>query len=334
MESNLDNGPTPGNPKRLLIQDFQGDFGAVAGLMQRSWMENSKQSLLYTPDFLESCFEYPGSSFSLAPTLYEGSEPIAFVAGFPRRLRFKGREVRVILSAFLSVSNEHKKKGYGVVLWGELVKRTQAAGFDGMVNYCVEGEPMNGMILGCCRMMKLPTERIFSAHYQMRLLQPKHISQSESILESDVVRTLLQASAPIVDHVPLARIWSDEEAEWQCRRHGAVVALKVSGSRQGVLTGYIMEIANPQRTKCLLIEDVLWGTLEHQERQILLRQLLDRAVEAGAQMATVPFLGYADTEPFTMGRFRKSLRTVHFYLTLFSGQGKGEMLSSMYLDVF
>lgn len=330
----MSDAATLGSPQRLSIQDFRGDFDDVAGLIQRSWMENSKQSLLYTPDFVASCFEYPGSSFSLAPTLYDGSKPLAFIAGFPRRLRFKGRELRLILSTFLSVSNEHKKKGYGVVLWSELVKRAQAAGFDGMVNYCVDGEPMNGMILGCCRMLKLPTERILSVPYQIRLLQPKRGSPPEEKVEVEVVEAFLQTAALITDQAPLARIWSQKEAEWQIHRHGAVVARHVSGPRQGVLTGYVMEIANPQQTKCLLIEDVLWGTLEQQERQALVRQLLDQGIAAGAQMAIVPCLGYADMDPFSAARFRRSSRVLHAYLTVFTGEPVPEAVPSMYLDVF
>ena len=299
-------------------------------------MENAEQALLYTPEFLASCFDYPGSTFSLAPTMYEGDRPIAFIAGFPRRVRYKERELRIVLVTFLSVANEHKKKGYGVVLWSELAKRAQNAGFDGMVNYCVEGEPMNGMILGCCKMLKLPTERAFSAQYQMRILQAKSAPARETAaqLESESVAALLYAAGCIGERVPLTRIWTEKEAEWQCRRYGAVVARHASGSGQGMLAGYIMEVANPQRTKCLLIEDVLWGTLEKPERQILLRQLLDRAAAAGAQMATVPCLEYADMEPFTAMRFRRSRRILHAYLTVFSGQPAPEALPSMYLDVF
>ena len=305
----------------------------MAGLIQSSWMENGQHFLLYTPDFVASCFEYPEARFSFAPTLYHGSKPLAFIAGFPRRLRFKGRELRVILGTFLAVSNEHKKKGYGLVLWSELVKRVQSAGFDGMVNYCVQGEPMNDMILGCCHMLKLPTERIFSVRYQTRLLQSKSVSPPEWKLESETVGAFLQAAASIEEHAPLARIWSEKEAEWQCRRHGAIVARHVSGSRQGVLTGYVMEIANAQRTKCLLIEDVLWGTLEQQERPALVRQLLDQAIAAGAQMAIVPCLGYADLEPFRAARFRQSSRVLDAYLTVFKGDPTLEAVPSMYLDV-
>jgi Acetyltransferase (GNAT) family len=335
MEFHLADAATLGSTKRRLsIEHFRGDFDEVARLIQQSWAENSQQHLLYTPDFMASSFEYPESSFSLAPTLYDGDKPIAFAAGFPRRLRFKGSELRAIVCTSLAVSNEHKKAGYGVILWNELVKRAQAAGFDAMVNYCVDGEPMNAMILGCCRAMKVPTERIFSVGYQMRLLQSKRKSQSELKANSEDVGTLLRTAAPLAEHIPLARIWTEKEAEWQCGRHDAIVARHASGPREGVLTGYLMEIASSQRTKCLIIEDVLWGTLEPQERLPLVRQLLDQAVAAGAQMAIVPSLGYADMEPFTTARFRRTPRVLHAYLTVFKGDPMPETVSSMYLDVF
>jgi Acetyltransferase (GNAT) family len=330
----LADAPTLRSTQLLSIEDFRGDYDEVASLIQRSWMENSNQSLMYTADFVASYFEYPGSSFSLAPTLYEGSKPLAFIAGFPRRLKFNGRELNVILSSFLSVSSEYKKKGYGVVLWSELVKRAQAAGFDGMVNYCVDGEPMNGMILGCCRAMNLPTERIFSVGYQMRILQSKPVSQLKLKMESEDVEAILQTSAAIANNAPLSRIWSEKEAEWQCRRYGGVVARHVSGARRGVLTGHVVEIANSQRTKCLIIEDVLWGTLDQSERPVLIRKLLDQVIEAGAQMAIVPKLGYADMEPFGAARFRRSPRVLQAYLTVFKGDPPPEAVSSMYLDVF
>jgi hypothetical protein len=316
--------------KRLSIQDFRGDFDEVAELIRVSWMENNQNFLHYTPRFLASCFEYPGAGYSLAPTLYDDRKPIAFIAAFPRLVRFNGRILRVALGTFLATSTEHTKKGYGLILWSELVKRVRAAGFDGLVNYCVDGGPMDKMVLDCNRMLRLPTERIFSIQYQMRLLQSKPSAPTEEGQESQVAESLLQAAHSAAAKVPLARIWSEREANWQCRRDGAVVTRLVSGSRLGVLTGYVMEIAN---AKCLLVEDVLWGSLFQEERLALVRSLLDRAIAAGAQMAIVPSLGYADMEPFTVARFRRSPRVLHAYLTVFSGDPMPATVSSMYLDV-
>jgi hypothetical protein len=318
----------------LAIEDFRGDDAQVANLIQSSWSENAQQPLLYTPEFLASCFAYPGTNRSLAPTLYEQDKPVAFIAGFPRQLRYKGRTLRVVVSAFLSVSSECKKNGYGVILWSELVNRIRAAGFDGMINYCVEGEPMNGIILGCCRMLKLPTERVFSIPYQMRLLQPRKVGSMSHPPSAEMVQMFLEAAKSIADRVPLTRVWTEPEANWQCRRYGALVACKVSASRCGLVTGYVMEIANAQRTKCLLVEDILWGTLNPEERKALLRDLLDQAIAAGAQMAITPSLNYADMQPFSAARFRSSPRVLHVYLSVFGGGPKPETVPAMYLDVF
>jgi hypothetical protein len=220
-----------------------------------------------------------------------------------------------------------------VVLWSELVKRARSAGYDGMVNYCVEGEPMNGMILGCCRMMKLPTERIFSVHYLMRLLYPKPATSREDDSADHLVEKFRRAADLTGKDTPLSRVWTEKEIQWQLQRHDALVAYHRSGDREGLLTAYLMHAANAQRTKCLLIEDVLWGTLENGARLTLVERLLDRGIQAGAQMAFLPCLGYADIAPFRAARFRSSARTLHCYLTVFSGQPAPEPIPSMYLDV-
>jgi hypothetical protein len=101
-----------------------------------------------------------------------------------------------------------------------------------------------------------------------------------------------------------------------------------------MLVGYIMPVANATRTKCLLVEDVLWGDLEPRERGSLVTTLLDQAALAGAQVAVAPLLGYADLEPFHAAGFRPSQRVLHAYVTVWNGEPCTEALSSMYLDVF
>jgi hypothetical protein len=270
--------------------------------------------------------------------MYMGDAPVAFAAGFPRTVRYRGRDLRLMIASFLSVSVGQKNKGYGVLLWNELVKRARAAGFDGMVNYCVDGEAMNGIILGCCRMLKLATALFFSARYQMKVLVPKRAPQAhaqpQEDNEGDAVAAFLECVQPILGSTPLARVWSKEEVAWQLKRHGSIVAQHVADSRRGMITGYLMEIANQQRTRCLLIEDLLWGTLEPAEREALLQQFLDRGTAAGALMAIVPVLNYADMEPLRAARFRSSPRIVHGYLTIFSGEPAPEEVPAEYLDIF
>ena len=316
----------------LQIEDFRGDFSEVATLIQESWKENGKQGLLYTPEFLTSYLTYPGANYSLAPTLYAGDKPCAFVAGFPRAILYQGRELRIIVCTLLSVSSEYKKRGYGVVLWTELVKRARAAGYDGMINYCIEGEPMNDMILGCCRMLKLPTERIFSVPYLMRLMQPRPAPAQAHDLP-DFTAQFRRAAALIGNGTALRRLWTEEEARWQLQRGDGLVAHYRADTREGLLTGYLMHAANPQRTKCLLLEDVLWGTLEGDERRVLVERMLDQATHAGVQMVLLPCCRYADIAPFRNARFRSSPRTLHCYLTVFNGDPAPQPVPSMYLDV-
>jgi len=317
----------------IQIEDFRGDLAQVAALIQESWQENGAQGLFYTSEFLASCLEYPGSNYSLAPTLYQGDKPCAFVAGFPRTFLYKGRELRAILCTLLSVSSEFKKTGYGIVLWSELAKRAREAGYDAMVNYCVDGESMNGMIVGCCRMLKLPTERIFSAHYLMRVLQPKSAPAPAGHSDGQPAEIFGRAAGFIGNDTPLRRVWTEPELQWQLHRHDGLVVSHSASGREGLLTAYLMQAANPLRTKCLLIEDVLWGTLESDERLALVERLLDQGVQAGARMAFLPRLGYADITPFRAARFRTSPRTLHCYLTVFNGVPAPEPVPSMCLDV-
>lgn len=317
------------------IEDFRGDFGNVANLIQRSWSENSKQPLFYTANFLESSFSYPDASLSLAPTLYKGTNPVAFAAGFPRQVRFKDRNLRLIVSTFLSVLPEYKRKGYGIVLWSELIRRAQRAGFDGMVNFCVDGEPMNEMVEGCAKMLRLPIKRIFSAHYRSLLLRPLETDSQSSIIGKGSIDEFLELTAVIPERTLLARLWNREEADWQCtHRLGVITARHAVGLRSGMLTGYVMQVYRRDYAKCLLVEDVLWGTLVFDERQVLLRGLLQKAASAGVRIVTVPVLGYADMAPFAGVGFQQSRRIVHGYLTIWNGESASDVLPSMYLDVF
>jgi hypothetical protein len=201
-----------------------------------------------------------------------------------------------------------------------------------MVNYCVDGEPMNDMILGCCGMLKLPTELIFSVPYLMRLLQPK-LSVSAADEQERAAEIFKRVATQKVNDVPLLRVWTDREIQWQLQRHDGVVACHRSAHKEGLMTGYLMQAANPRKTKCLLIEDVLWGTLENEERLTLVEKMLSRGAQAGAQIALLPCLGYADSAPFRAARFRSSPRTLHCYLTVFKGDPPPKPVSSMYLDV-
>jgi Acetyltransferase (GNAT) family len=320
---------------RRSIHDFRGDYHSLAGVVQQSWAENSQQGLCYSAEFLESFLTAPGASMSLAPALYENDVLIGFASGFARRVQFRGRPLNLITSSFLSVLPKYKKSGYGVVLWSELVKRAQAQGFDGMLNFCVDGEAMNRIVEGCCQRLQLPVKLIFSVRYMASVLKREAFGEDLVPSSSHAPTDFLELAAPMLLSQQLARRWSIEEVEWQCaRRVGGVFVHSSHGTRRGVLTGYILPILDRQSTKCLLVEDILWDELAPEERVQLLRRFLAQGASKGAQMATVPNLGYADLLPFKKLRFLPARRVLHCYLTLFRSDLTLENLPSMYLDVF
>src|SRR5947209_12164893 len=154
----------------MKLGPFTGDYDALAALIESSWAENRDSSLKYTPEFLRSCFAYPGASFDLAPAIYENGRPVAFIAGFPRHVIWNGRPQNLILSTLLTASPETKGKGYGAFLWMDLVKRTRAAGYDGMISICVEGGPVNRIVQQCSKRLGFPTTRIYDVRYRSILL--------------------------------------------------------------------------------------------------------------------------------------------------------------------
>lgn len=320
------------SPKNSL-EDFRGDFEELAAVMKASWDENASSPFLYTAEFLADCFRYPGASFSLAPTIYRGDELVAFAAGFPRRVLVGSKERNLIVSAFLTAASEHKNKGYGIVVWSELMKRAQDSGFDGVVNYCIEGEAMNRMIEGSCRRLGVPVIRAQSFSY---LSRPLFRKASATPADPDPIRPelLMRASARVPRSAELSRAWTEEEASWQLGRVGAVSAHAGSDTDPAILTGYIMSVSDRRQTKCLLVEDILWGTLDQPDRQRLAQDLVDRAIAAGARLAIIPCLGYADVEAFHAIGFRPSQRTLHSYLTFWDGQMPAQPVSGCYLDVF
>ena len=120
---------------RRAIEDFRGDYQALAEMVQSSWGENSQQALCYSAEFLGSFLESPGATTALAPALYQGDALVGFACGFPRRVEYRGQSLHLVTNSFLSVLPEYKQSGFGIVLWSELVKRIRAAGFDGMFEF-------------------------------------------------------------------------------------------------------------------------------------------------------------------------------------------------------
>jgi GNAT superfamily N-acetyltransferase len=316
-------------------ESFRGDFEALADVVKDSWGQNQNQSLLYDEPFLRSAFAYPGTSFDLAPTIYIDGHPAAFVAGFPRTVRLDGRKQRLACITLWTAAPRFKGRGFGSRVWMEILRRARDSGYDGAVNFCVDGAHTNEIVVACGERVNGKVNRVFSAKYLARLLRPAAPMNEMPANPAGVVDLFLRAAARVPEPIPLVRVWSREEAEWQClRRAGALCAVHEDGSRFGIITGYVTEAIDQTPTKVLLVEDLLWGDLEAPERLALLQQLLAKGAAAGAQIAVAPLMGYAETTTLRGAGFRQSRRLMHMYLTVWSDAPSPESLSSLYLDVF
>ena len=299
-------------------------------MMQQSWSENREIPLVYTEEFLASAFRYPESSFELAPAAYSGDDLMAYIAGFPRRMRRGGREYRFLINTFLTAASDTKGTGYGLAVWSELARRGRKAGFDGALNFCVEGDDMNRMILSASTLLKLPTKQIYTVRYLSRFLRPEPAEQEQPFEELDV---FLELTSLIPETTELARVWTRAEAQWQCcDRHGAITMRYSVGGIGGVLSGYLMPVSTVPPTPVAIIDDVLWGDLDSSGRQELVRRFLRAAAARGARTVSVPVLGYAATEPLQAMGFRPSRRVVCAYLTTWSDI-EFDQVASLYIDV-
>jgi hypothetical protein len=315
------------------ITTFRGGFKELAAMMEVSWSANKENPLLYTSEFLANAFEYPGSILDLAPACYGEERLKAFVAGFPRSVLIEGRPTRLLVNSFLTASVELRGSGIGLAVWRELVNRAKAGGFDGTINFCVEGDEMNRMMPAIAKLFRLNTQRIYSIEYLVRRFLRPAMALAEEATE-DEVTLFLELAASLPHDLPLRRTWTREEAVWQCRRRsGAVVESLTQNGRAGMITGYLMGVAGTPPSRTVLMEDLLWGTLDAEEQAELLRRFLQAAASRGAQTASCPVLGYTATDALTAAGFKPSRRILHAYLTLWNDQ-QPTPLQALYIDVF
>jgi hypothetical protein len=313
----------------MKITSFNGDYEQLSELIQRSWAENGDSFLRYTPEFLQNAFAYPDTSFDLCPCIYDQGRLEAFMAGLPRHVIWNGNRAKLILSTLLTSSPERKGKGYGAWLWLELVKRSRRAAYDGMISISVQGGPVNRIVDEGSRMLKLPSARVFQVRYLSLLLNG--IAPAPAV--SGNVDLFLKLASKSAAQSPLRRVWSLEEAEWQCcKRSGAITAQEEDQGACGMITGYVAEIIGPQTLCVLNVEDVLWDELPPDGRNRLLRSFLAAGVARGAQVASVPVTNATNYQPFKEAGFRSIRRLMNIYLT--SWKGTAEPAESIYLDVF
>src|SRR5690242_11382805 len=93
----------------------------------------------------------------------------------------------------------------------------------------------------------------------------------------------MELASAVPSTLPLIRLWTRKEAEWQCRdRVGAITVSLRPGRRRGILTGYLVEAASTPPRTVVLLEDLLWGDLELAEQTELLERFLRVAASQGA----------------------------------------------------
>jgi GNAT superfamily N-acetyltransferase len=313
-----------------------GDLAQASALMRQSWLENKDQALDYNSDFLKSCYAYPATDAHLSPALYdESGNLLAFVSAFPRQVLWNGRPRRLALLTFFTVAPAAKGRGLGTRVWAECLERARAAGYDGAIHYCVDGNKSNFVTVAAARSLGHTCDRVFTVNYLIRLLQPSEFTTPAGLGSASVEQAealFERLAAELTSKIPFCRLWNPEEIHWNCgARYGGLTEVHPSG--RGLLTAYTLKTASSDATPCLFIEDVLWHHLPERERDELLKQLLNRA-SATAQLAVAPLWGYAPTETFVKAGFRRSTRALHTYLTLWNNQDLGGPPLPMYIDVF
>jgi hypothetical protein len=314
----------------MKLAPFNGDYKALSRLVQQSWAENAESSLRYTPEFLRSCFEYPGSRADFAPTIYQESRPVAFIAGFPRNVEWCGRPQRLVLSTLLTAASETKGKGYGAWLWMELARKSRASGYDGMISLCSAGGHVNRLVEECGRRLRFPTAQIFSIAYRSALIDNSDATGSCNGVDIDLFLELADAATR---GLPFRRVWSRSEAEWQCRdREGALVATLHGTRGPGMITGYVVDTIASPPLRVLMLDDILWHELGPDERVQLLRKAMAYGAERGARIASATTAGYTDLDPLKSTGFRPMRRFLNVYITKWE-EPPPEPVTRMYLDV-
>jgi GNAT superfamily N-acetyltransferase len=307
------------------------DWESAVDLIQQSWRPGLEATVEYTPGFLSRLSECPSDQPVLAPAFYDDGVLFAFVIGFPRRVRLEGQVRKLLLMSFFTVAPAYRGQGYGRSIWVECLRQAKCVGYDGVIHYCVEGNPSNQITTAAAESAGFAARRVFTVKFLMGMLRPATDEPAEPSPAEVLVDTccFLKASEGLNADVPLVRQWSEAEANWHLTSPGRLCYSDPAG---GVVSGIVQRSADSAHTPCLSIEDVLWDRLTAEARRMLLDRLMRRASRI-ASVAVVPMLGYADLSPFLAAGFRRSPRLIHAYLTLWDTSADFRDFSGMYLDI-
>jgi hypothetical protein len=312
--------------------DSGSGFCEAAELIATSWRENKEQALDYNAAFLQSCYEYPGVDTSLSPAIFVDSRMVAMASAFPRSVLFDRKLLRLAMLTFCTVAPEMKGKGLGLAVWRECLQRVRAAGYDGAIHYCVEGNKSNFVTVAAAETLGFEACRVFTVQQLMRFIPESTPTTKQCISDVSFRRAFATHAARLAGKEQFARTWSEREIDWEChRRYGAVCASCNGNPDDGLLTGYVIGTAADAGVRCLFFENIFWGNLDDLGRELLVTSLLSQ-VAGQAQIAAVPLFGYADMSVFARLGFRKTVRKTNLYLTVWNGVCP-RTLSSAYMDL-
>jgi hypothetical protein len=313
------------------LEKFNKDIVELSAMMRRSWSSNKEEPLSYTETFLQSALTQPGTSIDGCPAVYDHGALVAFGAIFPRRIALAGRVWNIPVSGFLTVALDYQKwGGLGVMIWRGLAEEAKAQQCDGMISYCVEGDAMDQSLLRIAKYCRLPTQKVFEVRY---LARP--VPKDRGPLSKADPGILLRCAEQLAKDSNFSRVWTEAEAAWQCNdRDGAFGCAMQRGNVEGTISASTMFTGGAKPIRCGLVDDVLWGELEHGERKQLVQQLLSSASAAGVELLLVPVMNYADMTPFAEAGFRKTRRALNMYLSALNPELPLQQLSTAYVDVF
>ncbi len=306
------------------------DLRAAAVLMRESWGENRESALDYDESFLGSCLEYPERPI-LAPAMYCKDVLVAMVCGLPRNVVILGKNRRLVLMTFLTVAPQWKGLGLGRAIWAACIRQAREAGFDGAIHYCAQEHVSNHVTVKAAVGEGLSPVHIMSVRFLHKVLKPSDTAVGQG--QSPSVQDFLEAADVDRKDGQLTRLWSRAEAEWEIQRRARAFCMTERiGSEVGALAGYYISSRDASGTRCLMIEDVLWHRLAHEQQLSMLRRYLAAGSE-NADIAVVPVLGYVRLSAFNESGFRLSRRVLNAYLTMWNGDTRTGGLRDLYLDV-
>jgi GNAT superfamily N-acetyltransferase len=323
-------GTFPAAPagRQLECGPWSGAWSEVAHIVRLAWSENP--DFEYSAAFLAECSQGREEREAVTFGAWLDGRLVGFVAALPRRIVSDGREQWFALVTFFAVHPDTRGRGIGQTLWTQCLRALREAGFDGTIHYCAHGHRSNNVTTSAAAQIGFACARTDDVGFLRRPIDVKMALPVPMNPASDV---FAKAASDARAAAPVSRAWTAGTIEHHLNGRRDVVAVtSVEGSDCGALVGQVRTLADPNRTRCLVVEDVLWAHLEPDARERLARRFID-AARTRAAMAIVPRLGYADLDAFVRCGFRASGRVVHLYLTQLSARAPVRESRPVYMDV-